>query len=196
MIFGANQPQGATRLERTAHAAGSRPSARVCRRKRQIIGIVHSDPGCFPFVSPSFFISIMLFYTAYLENIVALKVLELTKVSNQQRQWRLLRKMRVSKCLEVSSSAADLPEGVLPSMAYHLASALRAAGVSVTMERGSCSDHVHCHAYLHLQKPFHRRGGAALEAFKFEGIAPYVVPNSGVRSCALLVTLQGRVLHL
>lgn len=81
-------------------------------------------------------------------------------------------------------------------MAGHLASAPHAAGVTLTMERGSCSDHVQCHAYLRLQKPFHRRGGAALEAFKFEGIAPHVVPNSGVSSCVLLVTLQGRVLHI
>ena len=60
----------------------------------------------------------------------------------------------------------------------HLGSCLHAAGVSVTMERGSTSNHVHCHAYLHLQKAFHRRGRGALEIFKFEDVAPHVVANT------------------
>ena len=60
-----------------------------------------------------------------------------------------------------------------------LASSLMARGASTTMERGVLSpQHVHCHAYLHLSKPFHRRGRSALEVFRFEGISPHLEPNT------------------
>ena len=49
-------------------------------------------------------------------------------------------------------------------------------GVSATMERAS-PERVHLHAYLHLSKPFHRRGADALDMFKFEGSSPHVEPN-------------------
>ena len=59
-----------------------------------------------------------------------------------------------------------------------VAAALNASGTSTTMERGSLSpDHVHCHAYFHLAKPFHRRGRSALDIFRFEGICPHLEPN-------------------
>ena len=59
-----------------------------------------------------------------------------------------------------------------------VATALKAVGVSTTMERGSSCNHVHCHAYMHLEKPFHRRGRNALDPFKFEDLAPHVTPNT------------------
>lgn len=60
-----------------------------------------------------------------------------------------------------------------------VAAELSARGASTTMERGSLSpDHVHCHAYLHLAKPFHRRGASALDIFSFEGVRPHVKPNT------------------
>ena len=59
-----------------------------------------------------------------------------------------------------------------------VADSLEAVGLSTTMERGASSDHVHCHAYMHLSKAFHRRGRGALEVFRFEGIAPHVQPNT------------------
>ncbi|CAJ1358502.1 unnamed protein product [Effrenium voratum] len=60
-----------------------------------------------------------------------------------------------------------------------VAAELSARGASTTMERGSLSpDHVHCHAYLHLAKPFHRRGASALDIFNFEGVRPHVEPNT------------------
>ena len=49
-----------------------------------------------------------------------------------------------------------------------VADSLEAVGLSTTMERGASSDHVHCHAYMHLSKAFHRRGRGALEVFRFE----------------------------
>lgn len=55
---------------------------------------------------------------------------------------------------------------------------LQAIGLSTTMERGKSAEHVHCHAYLHFSKAFHRRGQDALEIFKFEGVAPHLAPNS------------------
>ena len=36
---------------------------------------------------------------------------------------------------------------------------------------------VHLHAYLHLKKPFQRRGADALRPFAFEGIRPHLEPN-------------------
>ena len=42
------------------------------------------------------------------------------------------------------------------------------------MERAS-PERVHLHAYLHLSKPFLRRGADALD--KFEGSSPHVEPN-------------------
>ena len=49
-----------------------------------------------------------------------------------------------------------------------LRASLSVIGVSATMERAS-PERVHLHAYLHLSKPFHRRGADALDMFKFEG---------------------------
>ena len=64
------------------------------------------------------------------------------------------------------------------SFVLSVAEALNASGTSTTMERGSLSpDHVHCHAYFHMTKPFHRRGRSALEIFQFEGICPHLEPN-------------------
>ena len=36
---------------------------------------------------------------------------------------------------------------------------------------------MHLHAYLHLKKPFQRRGAGALRPFSFEGIRPHLEPN-------------------
>lgn len=57
-----------------------------------------------------------------------------------------------------------------------LRASLSAVGVSATMERAS-PERVHLHAYLHLSKPFHRRGADALSIFKFEDSPPHVEPN-------------------
>lgn len=57
-----------------------------------------------------------------------------------------------------------------------LRASLSVIGVSATMERAS-PERVHLHAYLHLSKPFHRRGADALDMFKFEGSSPHVEPN-------------------
>ncbi|CAJ1414860.1 unnamed protein product [Effrenium voratum] len=54
---------------------------------------------------------------------------------------------------------------------------LSAIGVSATMERASARQ-VHTHAYLHLSKPYHRRGAEALAVFRFEGVRPHVTPNT------------------
>ena len=54
---------------------------------------------------------------------------------------------------------------------------LSAIGVSATMERASARQ-VHTHAYLHLSKPYHRRGAEALAVFCFEGVRPHVTPNT------------------
>ena len=35
----------------------------------------------------------------------------------------------------------------------------------------------HLHAYLHVKKPFQRRGADALLPFSFEGIRPHLEPN-------------------
>ena len=59
-----------------------------------------------------------------------------------------------------------------------VADSLEAVCLSTTMERGTSSDHVHCHAYMHLSKAFHRRGRGALEVFRLAGIAPHVQPNT------------------
>ena len=57
-----------------------------------------------------------------------------------------------------------------------LRASLSVIGVSATMERAS-PERVHLHAYLHLSKPFHRRGADTLDMFKFEGSSPHVEPN-------------------
>ena len=57
-----------------------------------------------------------------------------------------------------------------------LGPSLSAIGVSGTMERASLQ-RVHLHAYMHLAKPFHRRGANALDVFVFEGARPHVEPN-------------------
>ena len=57
-----------------------------------------------------------------------------------------------------------------------LGTSLSAVGVSATMERAS-PERVHLHAYMHLAKPFHRRGAHALDIFAFDGARPHVEPN-------------------
>lgn len=58
-----------------------------------------------------------------------------------------------------------------------LAQQLGGQGLSATMERAS-EVRVHLHAYMHLERPFHRRGVEALRCFEFEGVRPHVVANT------------------
>ena len=57
-----------------------------------------------------------------------------------------------------------------------LASALRIAGTSVTLEESlETGEHAHAHVYIHMTQDFRRKG--ALSEFEFEGIKPHVEPN-------------------
>ena len=55
---------------------------------------------------------------------------------------------------------------------------MHAKGLSATMECSmQAGDHVHIHAYFHLEKPFHKRGRDALAVFRFDGIRPHIEVN-------------------
>ena len=55
---------------------------------------------------------------------------------------------------------------------------LRIKGASATLEESlQTGEHVHAHAYFHLEKEFRGKGDCALEPFKFEGVCPHLVTN-------------------
>ncbi|CAJ1352267.1 unnamed protein product [Effrenium voratum] len=81
---------------------------------------------------------------------------------------------------DFASLSVDVLEGLFQRFVAFLsalATQLAAGGVSATMERAS-PQQVHLHAYLHLTRPFHRRGQDALSAFVFEGVRPHLTPNT------------------